>query len=295
MKQSNTLVGILWLSLAEILFVACWTAIKFLGSRLPLFEIVFFRAIISVVVLLPLVWWHMRSFRGSNLRRLFLRSLFGWIAMCLSFYGMIHLRMGNAATLINTMPVFVALLSPAMLGEPLARKQFVFILLAFAGVGFILKPDATILNAPAILTLASGLLTALAMIQIRQLHATDTTMTITFYFTAISAILTAPLAVRGFLMPTISEAGWLIFIGVVISFAQLFMTRAYRYAGAATIAPFTYVAVIGAFVAGLIFFEEIPDGWSLIGAAIIAGGGIGVMLTAPHPEKVRQMQAQGSN
>lgn len=281
MSAQNILRGIVWMLAAETVYVACWCAIKMLGSRLPLFEIVFFRAFFSVLILAPLTWVRVGSFRFHNLRSLLMRSFFGYVAMFCSFYAMIHLNMGNASTLINTMPVFVAIFAPFLAAEPFSRRQFLFILLAFAGIALILKPDAGIIERTALVGLFSGIASALAMIGLRKLHATDGTLIITFYFTAFSAACSLPLAVRDFVMPTPSEWAWLVLIGAVITFAQLFMTRAYKFGHASSIAPFAYSAVILSYVAGLVFFGEIPDGWSIVGTAIIVASGVGVMLTAP--------------
>ncbi len=283
--------GICWMLAAETVYVATWCAIKKLGGRLPLFEIVFFRAFFSLFVLLPLTYWRHRGFRARARWPLFLRSLFGFLAMFSSFYAMIHLRMGNASTLINTMPIFVALLATLLLHEPFGRRQFAFVLVAFVGIGLILKPDAGILEGPALIGLFSGVMSALAMIYLRRLHATDSTLIITLYFTAFSAACALPLAIRSFQMPTPVEWAWLVSIGTAITFAQLFMTRAYKFGHASSIAPFAYSAVILSYLAGLIFFEEVPDGWSLAGTAIIVASGVGVMLTAPMARRAEDFNS----
>ncbi len=282
MSSRETAKGIFWMVAAEFVFVACWCAIKFLGGRLPLFEIVFFRAAISLVILIPLTYVRLKSFRIYNYRSIFVRSFFGFIGMFSSFYAMIHLNMGNASTLINTMPIFVAIFSPLLATEPFVRKQFFFVVIAFVGIAFILKPDLGLLDQSAISGLVSGLTTGIAMIGLRKLHATDNTMIITLYFTAFSALASLPFAIPHFIMPTKYEFAWLLVLGIIISFAQLFMTKSYQYGNAATIAPFAYSSVIMAYIAGLIFFAEVPDLWSVIGTVIIIASGIGVMLTAPR-------------
>ncbi|MFA5812667.1 MAG: DMT family transporter [bacterium] len=293
MSARDIVKGIAWMLGAEALFVASWCAIKFLGGRLPLFEIVFFRALLSLFVLVPLTYFRLGHFRFHDRRALFMRSFFGYLAMFSSFYAMIHLRLGNASTLINTMPIFVALFSTVLVREPFSRRQFLFILIAFAGISMILKPDAGILSRPSLIGLFAGVMSALAMIGLRKLHSTDTTMIITLYFTAFSALVSVPMALYKFIWPTPYEWIWLIFIGAVITFAQLFMTRAYKYGNASTIAPFSYASVIGAFVAGLILFGEVPDIWSIGGAVVIVASGIGVMLAAPRARKGPVLEPQG--
>jgi len=286
MISKVTAKGVLLMLAAQLIFVAAWGAIKFLGDRLPLFELVFFRGFFSLIILIPLTHFKHRSFRGRDLSTLFLRAFFGLVAMVMSFYAMIHMEMGNTVTLFNTLPIFVALLAPALLGEAFGRLQFALIIVAFVGITVVLKPDENILQGVSIYALLAGLMAALSMICIRKLRATDSIFIITLYFTIFTTVVSAPLAFMNFVRPTAVEWGWLVFIGVAITFAQLFMTKAYRLGDASTIAPFSYASVIGAYAAGLLFFSEIPDIWSIIGAAIIVAGGIGIMIAAPKAQRV---------
>jgi drug/metabolite transporter (DMT)-like permease len=281
MGRRVLMAGIFWMVLAQLLFVAAWTAIKMLGSRLPLFEIVFFRAFISLLALLLIAIMREKSIKGRNYAALFLRAIFGFIAMTLAFYAMIEMEMGNASTLFNTLPIFVALLAPPILGEAFSTRKLVIVFVAFAGIALILKPDAGIVQGASLFALLAGFLGALAMLSVRKLAATDSPLIITLYFTAFTAAASAPMAAMDFVPPTLPEWGWLVFIGVFLTFAQLALTSAFTFGHASTIAPFSYVSVIGAYAAGLLFFGEVPDALSIAGAAIIIGSGIAIMLSAP--------------
>ncbi len=281
MNRQSILIGIVWMVFAQLLFVVGWVAIKFLGSRIPLFEIVFFRAIISVIILLPITWWRLGSVRGKDYFALFLRSLFGFLAMAMAFYSMIKMDIGNAATLFNTLPIFVAILAPAILGEAFSSAKLILVIVAFVGIGLILKPDPDILNGASLYALMAGLLGALAMLFVRKLVATDSTLIIILYFTAFTALAAAPFAAAKFIFPTSAEWVYLLVIGICTTLGQIFMTRSYRYGHASTIAPFSYASVIGAYIVGFAIFDEVPDMWSALGAATIIASGIGIMFTQP--------------
>lgn len=292
MTRRDTATGIAWMLAGELLYVVCWSAIKLLGSRLPLFEIVFFRCFLSLFLLVPMTWMRHGSFRVKFPGTLLVRSCFGYLSMFLSFYAMIHISIGNATTLYNTMPIFVALLSPLLSKEPFARGQFLFVIIAFAGIGMILKPDTRMWNDVALYALLSGLFAAVAMILIRRLSTRgESTLIITLYFTAFAAAASAPFCFADFVWPTHGEWAWIVFLGVAVTFAQLFMTRAYKFGHASTIAPFAYSGVIGAYAAGVLFFREVPDAWSAIGALVIIGSGVGVMLAAPREVRDREAAA----
>lgn len=285
MSRHALVAGILWMVAAQLLFVAAWTSVKVLGARLPVFELVFFRAFISLLVLILLAILRERSIKGKNYRALLFRSVFGFIAMTLAFYAMIEMEIGNAATLFNTLPIFVAILAPVLLGESFSIRKLILVIAAFAGIALILKPDIDIIRGISLLALVAGFLGALAMIYVRKLADTDSPLIITLYFTAVTTAGSAPMAALDFVPPTIPEWTWLVLIALALTFAQLFMTKAYTYGHASTIAPFSYVSVIGAYVSGLLFFGEVPDAFSIIGAAVIIGSGIGIMLSSPTTAK----------
>lgn len=270
--------GMLWIMGGELIFVFAWAAIKSLGSHLPVFEIVFFRSFISLLIFIPLVKWRHHTFRGTAWPTLFLRSLFGWVAMILSFYSVVHINLGDASTLLNTLPIFVALFSPTLLGEPFLKKQFIFIIISFLGIAFVVKPEFVSTNYVYGYALLASVFSAFAMICIRKLHRTDSTLIINFYFTIFATVATIPFIFMEFAWPTGAEWILLCVIGVLTTFYQICMTKAYRFGNASTIAPFSYVSVIGAYIIGILYFNEIPDVWSILGAIIIVASGIGVII-----------------
>jgi drug/metabolite transporter (DMT)-like permease len=273
--------GISWMVAAQILFVVSWAAIKFLGTRLPLFEIVFFRGFISFIIIIFITLWKEKTLKGTNYAALFFRSFFGFLAMVLAFYAMIKVDIGNASVLFNTLPIWVALLATPILGEAFSLRKLILIVIAFVGIAIILRPDQDILSGAAIYALIAGFLGALAMLFVRKMATSDSSLTITLYFTAFTTACSAPFAMTKFVPPTLPEWGWLLMIGVALTGAQVFMAHAYKFGYASTIAPFSYVSVIGAYVVGLWFFGELPDIWSAVGAAIIIFSGIGIMFSKP--------------
>ena len=281
-KRSKTCTGILWMLAAQAIFVSTWTVVKYVGREIPVFEIAFFRAVFSLVVLIPLTHMRLKTFKGRNLSILFLRALFGTIGMISAFYAMINMNLGDAVTLFNTMPILVALLAPAFLGEAFSKKQFFIIIIAFIGIALIIQPGKEMLDTTSLIALLSAFAAALAMLCMRKLGSSDSPYIITLYFTIFTAVVSAPMAFHTYIPPTPSQWGWLIFIGVVITFAQLFMAKAYKCGKASNIAAFSYASVVGAYFTALIFFSEIPDFISIIGAIIIVVAGAGITLISPQ-------------
>lgn len=280
--------GIFFLVISELIFVVAWCAIKVVGVRIPLFEVTFFRSAVPLLFLFPLTRWKHGSLRGKKTGILLLRGLFGCIAMFLSFYAMIHMQIGNASTLINTTPIFVAIFAPWLLGEPFKKSQFALVIVSFAGIALMLKPDTGIFTTASLYALLAAVSSAFAMVCVRRLASTDSILVVTLYFTAFSALASTPLALSNFVQPSPRELGLLISIGILATIAQLFLVKAYRYGHAATISPFSYSSVIGSYIAGIFIFSEVPNLYSIAGAGIIIACGVGIMLAAPKPEDIGQ-------
>ena len=275
--------GIMYMTAATLCLAIGWVGIKFAGERLPTAEVVCLRALVGLPLLIPIVMKRSGSFWGHNHKLLLLRGLVGLIGMMCGFYGMIHLNLGDASMLLNTFPLFVALLAPFLLKEPTHPRVYLFTAIAFIGVGCIMRPTAEIFNIAALIGLASGLFVALAMIAVRKLRATENTLVITLWFSAVVALGALPFMLMDFVMPTPREALMLLIAGSVLTMSQLFVTKAYGYATAATIAPFAYAAVIWSYGLDMLVWDFVPDFWSIVGSGIVIASSIGTMFFARKP------------
>jgi len=61
---------------------------------------------------------------------------------------------------------------------------------------------------------------------------------------------------------------------------------AFRYADASVLAPFSYTQLVWVSILGFFIFGELPDKWTVIGAAFIVGSG----LYTAHRERIRRSQ-----
>lgn len=264
---------------AEILFACAWAIIKWAGSYFSVFEVVFFRATLSLAILIPFMIVRGSSFKGKNNRLLLLRSLFGFLGVATSFTAMIYMNLGNASVLLNTFPLFVAILAPLLINEKFRRLNFIFVIVAFAGIWMLTKPTRHIFQDISLLGLMSGIFAALSVICVRRLTLTDSSAVITLYFTAFTAIASIPFAIRDFAWPTPFEWLLLIVMGTAVTAGQLLMTKAYSYGRAATLSPFAYISVVCAYIFGILLWNDIPDTLSVIGALLVISTGIGITIS----------------
>lgn len=290
-KSTNILYGILMMILSQASFATAWGVVKLIGKEVSTIELVFFRATLSLAIVLPLAYARAGTLAGKNYKLLFVRGLVGFIGMFCSFYALVHLRLGDAALLTNTAPIFVAILSPFLLKERTSKWLIVCIASAFLGLGLMLKPTAGIFQPAALFAVASGICVASAAMVIRKLHETDSSSIITFYFTTIVTLLSAPSLLFGFRMPGLEVFGLLFLVAISVTAAQLFLTRALKFAPSNVVSPFGYLSVIISYAVGVIFWDEIPGFYSILGAALVMASGVAIAIIAKGRDQVERCEA----
>jgi len=264
--------------LAGLCFSGMAAAVKAVSASVPLFEITFFRAGIAALIILGAMLKRGVSVKGSNQKLLMVRSLAGFTAMCLNFYALSVIDLGDAAVLHKTTPFFVMLLSWFFLGEKFFRSLLGLTLICFAGILVVLRPTGDLFNLGGMAALASAVFAASAYVSIRHLHKTDTFWTMAFYFMATAATLSFPPMLATWVTPSWVDLVLLFATGVFGTLGQLLMTYAYKHEEASWVAPFTYAGILFSFLWGILFFYETPSPWTLFGATLVAGGGIGILL-----------------
>jgi drug/metabolite transporter (DMT)-like permease len=275
---------------AALLFAATGAIIKHVSAQLPNEMVVFFRSFFGLLALAPFFVRHgPRYYATHRLGAHLVRALAGLTAMYCYFYAIAHLPLAEAVLLNYTAPLFIPLAALLWVGERFSRKLWWPIGIGFVGIVFILKPGQSLLAPIAVIGLASGLFSALAMAGIRKLTNTEPAIRVVFYFSLTSTLVAAlPLTWR---WQTPAADLWLplILIGVLSTLAQILMTRGYAHAPAAQVGPFLYAIVVFAGLFGWALWQEIPDWLSLVGTLLVILAGIlaihlGGRATAPPAE-----------
>lgn len=263
------------------LFAIMGALIKSASTTLPNEMIVFFRSAIGLLALTP--WLVRHRWRGIATRRWrghLVRSLAGLAAMYCYFYSLGHLRLGDATLFNYSSPLFIPLIALLWLREPVPATLWWPIGLGFIGLILILKPGLSAFHPVSLIAMASGVLTAAAMTGIRRLAHTEPAARIVFYFSGVSALISALPLYQAWTPPTPQLWAILAVIGVLATAAQLLMTRAYAQAPAAQIGPFSYATVVFAALAGWIGWGERPDALAVAGMLLVAAAGVVIIRRA---------------
>ncbi len=262
---------------AGLFFSMMAVLVKKLSQTLPIFEVIFFRSAVSaLIIFFAMVRFGIRI-RGSNQKVLLIRSFSGFTAMCLNFFSISQIQLGDASVLQQSTPFFVILFSWVFLGESLHRSLLGLTLVCFTGIALVLRPSGELFNLGGMASLVGAIFAAGAYVSVRHLHKTDTFWSMAFYFMATAAFLSLPPLLVTWKTPNWEEGLMLLGTGIFGTLGQLLMTYAYKQDEASWVAPFAYAGVLFSFLWGALFFRETPGVFTLLGALLTVGGGIGIL------------------
>jgi len=272
-------------------FIVMSALIKATSDEVPPGEAVFFRSFFAIPVILA--WLATRGeLRNGLISRNpmghFWRGLLGTAGMGLTFAGLGLLPLPEVTAVGYATPIFTVILAALMLGERIRIVRITAVFLGLIGVLIMLWPrlgrgasldDAATLGA--VLILFATMARALVQIHIRKLVQTEHTAAIVFYFSATASVISLLTMPFGWVVPSLNTIALLALAGVLGGMAQIFVTSSYRFGAASMLAPVDYVSMLFAILIGYVWFDELPTGVMLIGAALVIAGNI-LMIWREH-------------
>jgi drug/metabolite transporter (DMT)-like permease len=249
--------------------------VKQVGGRIPVAEVVFARAIVSVA----LSWWllHRAGIPAWGKRRWLLiwRGAIGTAALVCVYAALAALPLAAATVLQYLYPPFTALLAWLMLGEPIGKRVLAAMALGWLGVLLVAQPagllqgGATLAFVPVLIAVAGALFTAFAYVSVRSLGTSEHPLVIVFYFPLVALPLSMPLVALNPVLPTPAELLWLVGVGVFTQLGQVYLTRSLTALPAARATAISYVQVLFAGGWGWLLFGESIDSWTIAGAGLV--------------------------
>ena len=256
--------------LASICFALVGIMIKFIGN-IPLMEMIFFRNLPSILIL-PLVLKNKNiSLRGKNKPLLLFRCLFGFLSTVGYFYTFKTMTMTDAMTIRQFSPFFIIILAIIFLKEKMSLQRIPIFFLVFLGGLLVIKPGIRLEMFPVIVGIFAAIFSAGAHVSLRNLRLTDHPLVIVNYFSFVSGLIALVILIwqKNFVIPDFISLMNLVLLGLIALGAQITLTKAYQMAPASMLSLYTYSQIIFATIFGLLFFRELPDLLSIIGASLI--------------------------
>ncbi len=277
--------GILYVVLALFFFSCSDASSKYLTATLSSVQVTWLRFVVFAALMVPAVWfWGGASaFRSSRPGLQTLRSL-GVLGSALLFVmGLQYLPLAEATTMAFMSPIFVTALSIPFLGERVGLRRWAAVIVGLVGVVVVVRPGSDAFDQAAIFPILSALSWAVALIVTRKMKDADHPLTTLLYPALIGCAVMSVLTVFDWRSMGQTEILLGLVTGVTSAIAQGLIVLAFRQAGASLLAPFFYTQLLWSAGLGYFTFGSIPDGWTFVGAGIIAASG----LYTAHRERVR--------
>ena len=216
-------------------------------------------------------------YKSKNIKLQIFRSLLSVIESGCFVLSFKYLSLANAHSIGSLAPVIVVALSAIILKEKVSPKTWVAIFIGFIGVLIILRPTSSIFDVKALLPLVAAFMLGLYQVVTKKVSKHDSNETSLFYTSIIGLTLMSFLA-SSFWSP-ISGYSYIMFlvIGVFFSLGLYLQIIALSKARASIIQPFHYTLIFWAIILGYIFYDDVPDMFTILGAIIITCSGIFVL------------------
>jgi drug/metabolite transporter (DMT)-like permease len=279
--------AIAWMVLAGLCFSATGVFVKLSGGHVIVWTVIFGRSAVIAVMTYILSKIQKKSLSFKDPKWLISRCITGFSAMACYFYAIPLIPLTTAVVLQWTSPLFVALFSGYLIKEKVSPFLFGCVGIAFAGTVLIISPSFKAVEINALYALASGILSALAYLSIRELRSTASSESVVFWFAMFCVIVSLPLSARELTTLSSYEIQILVGVGITAGIGQIGMTRAFHAAKAAYIGAFSYSTVVVSWIYGLFIFNEVLSFWDLLGTLLIIGSGIILATTSPKTTNVQ--------
>src|SRR5471030_213119 len=292
--------------ISALLFAAMSALVRQLGDVAPVGQLVFFRsacAIPPVLLIYALRGELMSAVRTSRPLGQLGRGALSVGGMFTNFSALTRLPLADATAISFASPLITVALAAVILKERVRMYRWTAVLVGFSGVIVMLIPhlDVSHYAAAGAATATAGSLFAIiaafcnagTVIQTRRLAQSETTSSIVFYFSLVTALAGAVTLPFAWHTPTGSELLALTSLGVFGGIAHIFLTESYRHATASVIAPFDYSAMLWALLLGYWVFGELPSTLVYIGAIIVACAGLFVIWRERQLGLQRARAAEG--
>jgi len=189
-----------------------------------------------------------------------------------------YLSLADAHSIGGLTPIIVVIFSYFFLKEKITLKIWIAIFFGFIGVLIIMRPGLTIFDPKSLIPLTAALILGLYQVVTRKVSENDENETSLFY-TAITGIIIMGFFCFFYWQPIISKFfPFFIGVGVFYSLGLYLQIVALSKARASIIQPFHYTLIFWAIILGYVFYQDIPDMFTIIGAAIIASSGIYIFI-----------------
>lgn len=277
LQRHPPLKGIILMVAAIGVFSLMDTCAKYLSQFYPVPDIVWARYVINFAIISAYLACKGRFSIWRSQRPVIqlTRGLLLASATLLYFTSLSVMPIAEAAGIGFVLPLFVAALAIPILKERLEMPRLIAILVGLAGALIIVRPGTGVFTWYALLPVAMAFCNALYQVLTRMVAGVDGPWTSLFWGALVGTVLLSAIAPVFWVTPS-NPWHWVLLVamGLLATIGHMCLIRAFDYAGPTLLAPFVYTALIWVMLLGWLVFGDFPDGWSLLGMAIIVASGL---------------------
>ncbi len=248
---------------------------KYLTQLYPVFLVVWARYLAQVVLMLGMFAPRMgrRVFHTLRPWPQLLRGL-SLVSVSIMFIsGLRYIPLAEATAVIFLTPLMVTVAS-ALLGERVSHSQWLAVGVGLLGVMIIVRPGGALFTPAVLLPFGAAISFTVYQLLTRRLSGTDHPVTSNFLSSLVGFLVMSVLVTFNWRTPSVYDAVLMASLGLMAMSGHLVLTQAFRYASAASLAPFTYGQIVFAGIVGFIAFGHIPDVEAIAGMTVIIASGL---------------------
>lgn len=254
-------------------------AVKILGAHYLPFQIIFFSTLLSLPLVVVMLMRDRKA--GTLIPRhpwwTVLRVVAALVTGSAAFYAFSTLPLAQVYAILFATPLLITLLAIPILGERVRLRRGIAVVVGLLGVLIVLRPGIEALSPGHLAALTAALGSSVAAVAMRKVGGAERSEVMLLY------PMIANIAVMGALQPLVyrpmpvEHLGLLAFMACFGFVGNLLVILAYRRAEAGVVAPMQYSQILWASGYGWLFFGELPDRATALGAAVIIGSGLYIL------------------
>ncbi len=268
------------LILASFFFSLMTVCVKKIDNRIPIYELVFFRSLLSLLITSLIINKKNLNPWGKNKPLLILRGILGTIALVCIFYAIKNMPLNISTVIQYTYPIFISIFAGVLINEKITKNLIIASITGWLGILIILNPyQLSSLNIEldkftVLIAFLGSISTALAYITVKKLSSTEDIFIIIKYFPLISVITLSPIVFFNWVTPNINDLIWIIGVGMFTQAGQTFLTIGLKKLPTSEAARINYLQVLFGSLWGILFFNELININFIFGAVLVLLGTI---------------------
>ncbi|MSP66867.1 MAG: DMT family transporter [Alphaproteobacteria bacterium] len=273
---SRPLLGIALMAGATLCFGLLDATAKWLARDYPVAQVVWVRYAVHLglvlVFLAPRLGLDL--FRTTRPALQLARGLLHVAAAFFGFIGLKYLPIADNAAIAYSFPLLVTVLAVPLLGERVEPRRWAAVVAGFVGMLIVIRPGTGVFQWASLYPLGMSLTFSLFLIVTRRLGQADKPLTTLFYMSFIGTLICTAVGPFYWVPPTPFALFLMVMIGCMATLAHTFTVFAFRFAEASLLSPIAFSVLLWGTGLGYLVFGELPDRWTVLGAAIVVGSGI---------------------